>query len=92
MTDSNNNPVNEKSSSSKNMADEVASKPNAPGVFGVMQSVLAAMFGVQSEEKRKQDFESGSAGSYIFVGIVMVIIFVLTIIYIVNTILEQSAK
>ncbi|TQV85332.1 DUF2970 domain-containing protein [Aliikangiella coralliicola] len=66
------------------------SKP--PGVLGVFQSVIAAMFGVQSEEKRQQDFESGHAGNYIFVGVVMVVIFVFTLIAVVNAILENAGQ
>ncbi|MGX5172938.1 DUF2970 domain-containing protein [Aliikangiella sp. IMCC44653] len=67
-------------------------KPPKPGILGVLQSVLAAFFGVQSEQKRQQDFQSGDASSYIFVGIVMVVVFVFSIIAIVNSILDNAAK
>ncbi len=60
-------------------------EPKRPGIFSVLQSVLAAMFGVQSESKRKEDFEKGHPAEYIFVGIVMVIIFILTIVWVVNS-------
>lgn len=60
-----------------------------PSLFGVIQSVLAAMFGVQSDAKREQDFEKGSAGDYIFVGIIAVAAFVLGIMWIVNTIVND---
>lgn len=63
-----------------------------PGILSVLQSVLAAMFGVQSDEKRKKDFESGNAGSYILVGIVMTAVFIFSIIAIVNYILQQHAQ
>lgn len=63
---------------------------SSPGVFSMIQSVLAAMFGVQSEEKRQQDFEKGHAGNYIFIGIVMVLIFIFSLIKIVDVILENS--
>ncbi|NVJ49371.1 MAG: DUF2970 domain-containing protein [Gammaproteobacteria bacterium] len=43
------------------------------------------MFGVQSEQKRQQDFEQGSAPEYIFIGIIAVVIFVLSIIWFVNS-------
>lgn len=64
----------------------------APSMLSVVQSVLAAMFGVQSEEKRAQDFENGHIGYYIFVGVAMVIIFILTLVTIVNSILESSGQ
>ncbi|TQV74067.1 DUF2970 domain-containing protein [Aliikangiella marina] len=84
--------VNNSGNESEHESTHKSATQTPPGVLGVFQSVLAAMFGVQSEEKRKQDFESGSAGNYIFVGIVMVVIFVVTLIYIVDVILEQSTK
>lgn len=73
-------------------APNPAESDKKPGIFGVLQSVLAAMFGVQSESKRQQDFEKGSAADYIFVGIIMVIIFVLSIIwYVQSTIADYQA-
>jgi len=50
------------------------------------------MIGIQSEEKRKQDFEGGHAGSYVFVGIVMVLIFIFSLIAIVDSILESAGQ
>ncbi|MEE4244396.1 MAG: DUF2970 domain-containing protein [Kangiellaceae bacterium] len=61
------------------------SEQKKPGFFSVLQSVLAAMFGVQSDSKRAQDFEQGNAADYIFVGIVMVIIFIASIMWYVNS-------
>jgi len=68
----------------------VEEKEKTPGVLSMIQSVLAAMFGVQSEEKRQQDFENGHAGNYIFIGIVMVLIFIFTLIKVVDMILENA--
>jgi len=64
----------------------------SPGIFSVILSVLAAMVGIQSDKNRKRDFEKGRMSHYIFVGIVMVAIFVFTLIAIVNIILEDTAK
>ena len=65
---------------------------NSPSIWNVISSVLAAMIGVQSDENRERDFKHGSIGSYIFVGIVVVAIFVFSLIAIVNSILEDAAK
>ncbi len=64
----------------------------SPGILSVVQSVLAAMVGIQSNKKHKQDFESGSVTSYIVVGVIMVIIFVFTLIGIVNSILDNAGQ
>jgi hypothetical protein len=64
----------------------------SPGIFSVIASVLAAMIGIQSDKNRERDFESGNMGSYIFVGIVMVFIFIMTLISIVDSILESAGQ
>jgi hypothetical protein len=58
--------------------------------FSVLQSVLAALFGVQSEQKRLKDFQSPKPLPYILVGIVLVIGFVVALVIIVNTILSAT--
>jgi hypothetical protein len=55
--------------------------------FSVLQSVLAALFGVQSEQKRQHDFQTPKPLPYILVGIVLVALFILSLVLIVNTIL-----
>ena len=64
----------------------------APGLLSIIQSVLAAMVGIQSKSKHEQDFQGGHIGNYIFVGIVLVIIFIFTLISIVNSILENAGQ
>ena len=61
-----------------------------PGLFDVVKSVLAAMFGVQSEENRERDFKHGKASHFIAVGIAFTVIFVLVLISIVNSIVEDA--
>jgi hypothetical protein len=50
-----------------------------PGFFGVMLSVLAAFFGVQSNAKRQRDFEQGRPIHFILMGLVLTIIFLLLV-------------
>lgn len=88
--ESDNKPSTNHPLSKKKSTTEQKSK-DSPGLLSVIQSVLAAMFGVQSEEKRVKDFENGSAINYIVVGVVMVVIFIFSLIAIVNAILENSA-
>ncbi|MCO7225716.1 DUF2970 domain-containing protein [Pleionea sp. CnH1-48] len=57
--------------------------------FSVVQSVLAAFIGVQSEEKRKEDFEKGSAAEFIFAGIIGTIIFISLVMWMVNSIISD---
>ena len=55
----------------------------------VVKSVLAAFMGVQSKANRKNDFTSGNASSYILVGIGVTVIFVLSLIFIVNLVIRS---
>lgn len=58
------------------------------GLFTVVFSVLAALFGVQTEANRKRDFSSGNPLVYIIVFLVLLVLFVLTIAGIVGLVLR----
>ena len=51
----------------------------APSLLQVIGSVLAAGFGVQSKQNRERDFKQGNAASFIAVGVIATILFILTI-------------
>ncbi|WP_305813255.1 DUF2970 domain-containing protein [Photobacterium leiognathi] len=42
-------------------------------LFSVIRSVLAALFGVQSDKNRYQDFKQPTAWPFIITGIVMIV-------------------
>lgn len=48
-------------------------------MWSVVKSVLAAFFGVQKERQRQHDFEHGSPGAFILVGILMGVLLVVVI-------------
>jgi hypothetical protein len=51
----------------------------APSLLGVLGSVLASMFGVQSNRKREEDFTHGKPYQYIIIGLLVTAVFVLTV-------------
>lgn len=59
-------------------------KPSKPNFFHIVISVLAALFGVQSDRNRQRDFNHGNPVIYVAVGAVFVILFVLSLILLVN--------
>ncbi len=63
-----------------------------PGMLSLLQSVAAAAFGVQSEKKRQQDFQHGKPGDYIALGVIFVVVFIVTLIVIVNMVLSSAGK
>lgn len=53
-------------------------------------SALSAAFGVQSEQKRLQDFQHGSPTSFVLIGIAVTVALVLTIYFVVRLVLSAS--
>jgi len=62
----------------------------APSFLSVLGSVLAAMFGVQSSRKRKEDFTHGKPSQYIIIGLLVTVIFMLLIWGLVKLVLNQA--
>ncbi|MFZ2726977.1 MAG: DUF2970 domain-containing protein [Methylococcaceae bacterium] len=58
-----------------------------PSTIQVIKSVLSAVIGVQSSENRERDFQQGSLKSYIIVGVAFIVIFVISLIFLVSIIL-----
>ena len=58
-----------------------------PTLKQVIQSVLAAAIGVQSNANRERDFEQGSLTSYLIVGAIATVLFIVILLAIVSLIL-----
>jgi len=65
-------------------------EPRKPGPLRVLMSVLAAAFGVQSEENREHDFTRGDPVTYILAGLIFTVVFVLTLIGVVMLVLPDG--
>jgi len=63
-------------------------KPNILQIFG---SVAAAAFGVQSRENRERDFKKGKFSTFVIGGIIFTVLFVISVFFIVNTVLESAS-
>lgn len=69
-------------------------KEESVGSVSIMQvigSILACFYGVQSSKNRKRDFQSGSAGTFIAVGILLTVVWYFAI-YLVVTLVLHLAK
>lgn len=60
------------------------------GFFQVMKSTLAAFFGVQSNANRERDFKHGKISHFIAMGLFLGLLFVLTLIGIVQLVLSLT--
>jgi hypothetical protein len=63
----------------------------SPSFLGVLGSVLASMFGVQSNRKREQDFTHGKPSQYILVGLLVTVVFILTVWGVVKLVMKFAA-
>jgi Protein of unknown function (DUF2970) len=60
-------------------------------ILQVIQSVIAASFGVQSDKNRECDFSHGSAKVFIIAGVVGTLLFVLSVFTIVKLVLSRAS-
>lgn len=49
-------------------------------MWSVVKSVLAALLGVQSNQKREEDFSSGRPAAYLVTGVVITLMFVMILV------------
>jgi Protein of unknown function (DUF2970) len=72
------------------MNPENNDQQQAPSFLGVLGSVLASMFGVQSSRRREADFTRGKPIHYILVGLLVTVVFVLTVWGVVKLVLSLA--
>lgn len=70
------------------MNDDSQNKP--PSFWQMLQSVLAAAFGVQSGKNRTRDFTYGKPSHFILLGIAFTLIFVLLLYGLVQLVLHLA--
>jgi len=61
-----------------------------PNFFRIVLSTLAAAFGVQSKKNLERDTKHGTLSHYITAGIIFMILFVLTVSFIVSQVLKYA--
>jgi len=58
--------------------------PKPPTLRQIISSILAALVGIQSEQNRRRDFSHGRLLPYVLVGGVALLLFIGTILLVVN--------
>lgn len=62
------------------------------GILATLQTILGAVFGVQSDKKRQEDFAKADPGKLIALGIITVIVIMVAMAITVNTVLESAGQ
>ncbi|WP_275629708.1 DUF2970 domain-containing protein [Pseudomonas sp. 273] len=70
------------------MNDDSQNRP--PSFWQMLQSVLAAAFGVQSGKNRTRDFSHGKPSHFIFLGVAFTLVFVLLLYALVRLVLHLA--
>ncbi|MED5608889.1 MULTISPECIES: DUF2970 domain-containing protein [Pseudomonas] len=70
------------------MNDDSQNRP--PSFWQMLQSVLAAAFGVQSGKNRARDFSHGKPSHFIFLGVAFTLVFVLLLYALVRLVLHLA--
>ena len=63
-----------------------------PNLLQVIGSVLASLLGVQSGKNRERDFLKGDPRDYIGVYIVLVVLFIISMIVVVNMVISSAGR
>lgn len=72
------------------MTSQDSDKVRPQSFFSVLWSVLASMFGVQSNRRREEDFTHGKPSHYILVGLLVTVVFVLTVWAVVQLVMKVA--
>jgi len=72
------------------MANDSNRDSDGPNLLQVIGSVLASFFGVQSSRARERDFTRGRPWVYIIVGLVATVAFILTVWFVVRTVVGAA--
>ncbi len=67
-----------------------SSSNKTPGFWSTVKSVLGGMIGVQSESQLEKDFQKADPVKIILGGIIFTVVFIFTILYFVNKIVDPS--
>lgn len=75
-----------------NQQDDSNKQEEKVSFLSMVQSVVAGIFGVQSDKNREKDFKKGDASQFIVLGIAATVILMITMIIIVRSVLESAGQ
>jgi hypothetical protein len=76
----------------ENEQSDTEEEPGKLNPLQVVGSVFAAGLGVQSSKNRERDFKQGRIGVFIAAGIVFTLLFVGSVLFVVQAVLKSTGK
>jgi len=70
--------------------EQTPAKKSGGGILGTLQTILGAVFGIQSDSKREEDFAKADPGKLIALGIITVIVIMIVMIVVVKSVLQSA--
>ncbi len=67
-----------------------AKDKNRIGLLGTLQTIVGAVFGIQSDKKRQEDFAKADPGKLIALGVVTVVVIMIVMIMVVKSVLQSA--
>ena len=91
MNDFESKPVEPKTDESKSDERQLDKddEGKAPNILQVIGSVLAAFIGIQNKKNKERDFKYGNHKVFIAAGLIMTLVFLLTVITIVQLVVSK---
>lgn len=72
------------------MTSEEAKTHKGTGFLNVLKSTLSAASGIQTKANRERDFENGKPSTFILAGVIFIVVFILSIVGIVQLVLALA--
>jgi hypothetical protein len=76
----------------QNDTEQAGEQVHKPNLLQVIGSVLMAGLGVQSKKNKERDFKHGSFKAFVIVGLIVTVLFVVTVATVVSTVLDSAGK
>ncbi|CAA0119428.1 Uncharacterised protein [Halioglobus japonicus] len=78
--------------SAQRAPDSQEPPPRKLNPLQVIASVLAAGLGVQSSKNRERDFKQGRIGIFIAAGIIFTLVFIASVMFVVQTVIKNAGQ
>ncbi len=74
------------------MSEPESENTQKPRFLDIVKSTLAAALGVQSSKNRERDFAHGNILAYVVSGIIFTVLFIITVVIVVNMVIHTAAN